>query len=236
MIAAIKAVAMVVKIAIPPPRLIKIVTVIAAVVVAWAYFSYIFMPVFGNSIHLFVARNTAKHGDFEITYESLDGTAARDNFSPTALSLKGKISLSHFYATGQKDKIILLQAADSFTEAAKRNKSDFKNFKNLSEVYSLLADKSIGRKKSEFAVLAYGNALNAAQLYPGSAKLRIEWATLAEKSGKTSVAIEQYKEAIEIEDAYRKQFKKMYPDRNIFSRLGEEKYQFAQDRIKQLEK
>ena len=194
------------------------------------------MPEVSNALTIKKARNTASTSYFDSAYKSLDTAASEDKFNPAALSLKGRISLSHFYTTIRKDKNLLLQAEASFLEAAKRNKADFKNFKNLSEVYSLLADNSIGRKKSEFEMLAYANALNAVELYPGSAKLRIEWATLAEKSGVTSVAIEQYKKAIEIEDAYRLQFKKMYPDRDIFSRLGEEKYQFAQDRIKQLEK
>ncbi len=51
--------------------------------------------------------------------------------------------------------------------------------------------------------------------------------------GKTDVAIKQYEEAIDIEDKYRAQFREMYPERKeIVSRLGEEKYQFAKQRLK----
>ena len=58
-------------------------------------------------------------------------------------------------------------------------------------------------------------------------------AKIAEQSGKLEYASEQYQKAIEIEDAYRKQFWIMYPGREIFSRLGEDNYNFA---LKQIEK
>jgi hypothetical protein len=62
-------------------------------------------------------------------------------------------------------------------------------------------------------------------------------AQIAEKLGKTEIAIEQYRKAIEIEDSFRRQFQMMYPERReIVSRLGEEKYQFAVKRIKELSK
>jgi hypothetical protein len=52
--------------------------------------------------------------------------------------------------------------------------------------------------------------------------------------GKTDAAIANYKRAVEIEDSYRRQFEIMYPGRKIFSRLGEEKYQLAKQKIKSL--
>jgi hypothetical protein len=72
------------------------------------------------------------------------------------------------------------------------------------------------------------------EYYPGSDRLRIEMAKLAERLGKTDVAIANYKRALEIEDSYRGQFEIMYPGRKIFSRLGEEKYQLAKQRIESL--
>ena len=42
-------------------------------------------------------------------------------------------------------------------------------------------------------------------------------------------------EAIKIEDSYQKQYRLMYSDRKMFSRLGENKYKFAKGRIKKLE-
>ncbi|MCJ7692073.1 MAG: hypothetical protein MUO22_01490, partial [Sedimentisphaerales bacterium] len=59
-------------------------------------------------------------------------------------------------------------------------------------------------------------------------------AQIAEKLNETDIALAQYKKAIEIEDAYRNQFRIMYPDRKVFSRLGELKYQNAKQKITQL--
>ena len=57
---------------------------------------------------------------------------------------------------------------------------------------------------------------------------------IAEMLGKIDVAVENYRKAVEIENAYREQFKMMYPGRAIFSRLGEDQYQTAIDKIKLL--
>ncbi len=58
----------------------------------------------------------------------------------------------------------------------------------------------------------------------------------AEQLGKNDSALEQYKKAVEIEDAYRKQFEMMYPGKKVFSRLGYEKYNLAKQRIEYLSK
>ena len=58
---------------------------------------------------------------------------------------------------------------------------------------------------------------------------------IAEKLHNTDTAVEQYKKAVEIEDKYRRQFQIIYPERKeIVSRLGEEKYQFAIKQMKEL--
>jgi len=59
-------------------------------------------------------------------------------------------------------------------------------------------------------------------------------AQIAEKLAKPRLAKKQYQKAVEIEDSFREQFRRMYPGRKIVSRLGEEKYQFAKQRIKHL--
>ena len=50
----------------------------------------------------------------------------------------------------------------------------------------------------------------------------------------TEKALHAYQKAVEIEDRYRIQFKKMYPNNEIVSRLGEDKYQLAKKRISEL--
>ena len=55
--------------------------------------------------------------------------------------------------------------------------------------------------------------------------------------GKNDIAINQYEAAIDIEDEYRDQFREMYPEREeVVSRLGDKKYQFAKNRLKDLAK
>jgi len=77
--------------------------------------------------------------------------------------------------------------------------------------------------------------LQAVELYPGCARLRVETARIAEQLGKTDVAIEQYKKAIDIEDSYARQFKAIYPQRQeAVSRLGNDKYLYAKERLKAL--
>jgi len=128
---------------------------------------------------------------------------------------------------------LLLQAEKSLLAAIERNRADFKNFKRLAEVYNLLAETST-QQRGDWLNKAFDSARCAVERYPGSARLRIELAKIAEQLGKTDIAVEHYKKAVEIEDSYRRQFRQMYPQRQICSRLGEEKYKNAKQRIKHL--
>jgi hypothetical protein len=64
----------------------------------------------------------------------------------------------------------------------------------------------------------------------------MEAGRLAERLSKNDDAIAQYKKAVEIEDSYRIEFEKMYPDRPLFSRMGQGEYNFARERIIALSK
>ena len=75
---------------------------------------------------------------------------------------------------------------------------------------------------------------SAIQRYPGSGRLRFQRAQIAEQLKDIDTAITEYKKTIEIEDAYREQFRVMYGDREMFSRLGDEKYETAKRQIKTL--
>jgi len=52
--------------------------------------------------------------------------------------------------------------------------------------------------------------------------------------GQKTIALCHYQMAVDIEDAYRAQFKIMYPGRAIISRLGEETYTEAKSKINEL--
>ena len=56
------------------------------------------------------------------------------------------------------------------------------------------------------------------------------------KLGKTDIALKHYKKAIAIEQAYRRKFRQMFPDKELVSRLGDDKYNFATQRVEELSK
>jgi tetratricopeptide (TPR) repeat protein len=98
----------------------------------------------------------------------------------------------------------------------------------------LLAKTKPVQEKNDWLNYAIDNLWSAVERYPTSDRLRFELAEIAEQLDKTDIAVAQYEKAVEIEDAYRNQFKVMYPNKEIFSRLGEEKYKNAKQRIKYL--
>ena len=152
------------------------------------------------------------------------------------MSLDSRLYLNQFFDGGSNNTDLLLAAAKSLQVAIERNKADFKNYAALTEVYRLLAELSQNQARTDWLNKASDSASQAIKCYPGSSQLRIELAEITEQLNKNDVALEQYKKAIEIEDAYRKQFEMMYPGRKIFSRLGEEKYNIAKQRIEELSK
>ena len=127
----------------------------------------------------------------------------------------------------------MLAAADCLQGAIERNGQAFKNFERLTQVYGLLAETSTGREKADWLGKALDTASQAVERYPGCGRLHFKLARIAEQAGKTDVALEHYNKAIEIEDAYRDQFRQIYPERKeVVSRLGEEQYNLAKDKLK----
>jgi tetratricopeptide (TPR) repeat protein len=180
------------------------------------------------------ANEAVSEGDFERAHNLLAAAAEDDRLSPAAASLNGKLYLHHFELTPRKDPRLLSEAEASLLKAISRNNADFKDFERLTEAYILLAQTSGGQERDAYRNKALDSARSAVERYPGSGRLRFKLAEVAEKLGRTDQAIEQYAEAIRIEHSYREQFARMYPGREIFSRLGEEKYQSAKQRMKTL--
>jgi len=171
---------------------------------------------------------------FEEAHNLLDAATKADSLSSTALSLNGKVYLQQYHQGPTRQLDLLLQAESRLLDVVKRNRADFKNFERLTEVYTLLAETSTQQKKTNWLNRAFDNALFAVERYPGCGRLRVELAEIAEQLGRADLAVEQYKKAIDIEDSFRRQFRQMYPGREMFSRLGEEKYENAKQRVKQL--
>ncbi|MCK5171816.1 MAG: hypothetical protein KAR47_00380, partial [Planctomycetes bacterium] len=163
------------------------------------------------------------------------GQAAQDDpFDPTGFNLNGKLYLIAAQAN-QKPQIDLMKlSASYFEEAIAANPADFKDYENISNVYAMLAKADTTADQQKWARLAFEYAEKAAKRYPGSARLQMQIATIADQRGNSNIAIEHYKIAVQIEQSYQKQFEQMYPDRELFSRLGWEKYNFAKNRYKEL--
>jgi len=169
-------------------------------------------------------------------HDMLNRMAEADPLDPVPLNLNGRLYLQHYEMTDRQEPRLLERAAECFRAAAARNPADYKNFSGLMSTYLLLAENSATPKRQEWLEKALKSGRAAVERYPGSAKLRVELGRTAEQLRKTGAALIEYKKAIEIEDAYRRQFRRMFPDKEPVSRLGADKYTFAQDRVRALSK
>ncbi len=183
----------------------------------WAYFNYAFVPAAKAGENVKMAMQGIGY-----THEYLTRASKDDPLDPSPLNMNGRLYLQEYNET--KNKQSLEKAAACFLSAIERNKADFKNYEKLSHVYSLLGDTD----------QAYKWGLEAAKRYPGSGRLQFNLAEIAESMDKTTVAVGHYKETVRIEEEYRRQFRQMYPERVIVSRLGDEKYKKAKQKIDSL--
>jgi len=219
-----------------PASLTKILTAAGGIVLIIVYLNYVLIPVSKTSAKIQLANRAIFAGRFEQAHRLLESASEDDSLSSEALSLDSKLYLHYFKLTSSVNRDLLLQAEKKSLGAIHRNKEAFKNYERLTEIYTLLADISKQQEKTDWLNKAYDNTLFTVEnLYPGCARLRIELAKISDLLGKTEMAISQYEKAIEIEDEYRAQFREMYPKREeIVSRLGDKKYLFAKQRIKDL--
>ncbi|MBN1807080.1 MAG: O-antigen ligase family protein [Sedimentisphaerales bacterium] len=226
------------QIVLKPSRFVKIISVLTGLILICIHLNYVLIPVSKTSAKIQLANRAISSGRFEQAHRLLDSASEDDSFSSAALSLNSKLYLHRFKLTSGINRDLLKAAEKDSLIAIKRNGASFKNYERLTEIYCLLADISKDQEKINWLTKAYDNTLFTAEhLYPGCARLRIELAKISELLGKTDIAITQYEKAIEIEDEYRIQFKEMYPDRKeIVSRLGNQKYQFAKNRLNDLVK
>lgn len=133
-----------------------------------------------------------------------------------------------------KDRRFLEKASDFAHVAASRNPADFKPWRLLGHIQALLAEQAEGQQKEKYLQKAFDSFQEAISRYPGSGKLHYNLAKVAESLNKPKIALGHYRKSVEIEDAYRKQFRIMYPDREtIISRLGETNYTQAKRKIKE---
>ena len=206
-----------------------------AAVIIWACLNYaVITPVKGIA-KIKNAQAAAATGRLEQAYALLDAAARDDRLNPRPLSVNAQLHLRQYAASETKQKYHLLQAEGYLTRAANLDANQSGNFRQLTDIYNLLAETAAApQRKPEWLRQARTAATNAVTLYPGSGQLRFELATIAEQLGDSAQALTQYEKAVEIEDAFRAQFAEMYPDIPGRSRLGRENYELAKQKITQL--
>ncbi len=219
------------RLVIKPAPVVKVIAAAVAVAAILVYLNYVLIPVAKTTAKIRQAYRAISNGRFEQAHNLLNSAGEDDCLSAAALSLNGRVYLQEFHSR-RSGKTKLLSAAERcLLDAIERNRADYKNFERLADVYSLLAEASSGQTKADWLNKGFQAAQNAVERYPGSGRLRIKLGQAAEQLGKTGFACEQYRKAIEIEDSFRRQFQQMYPGQEVFSRLGEEKYEFAKQRL-----
>jgi tetratricopeptide (TPR) repeat protein len=211
----------------------RLIAAAAGIGLLWAFVQFAVLPVTESRSNIRRARNLALEGRFEQAGRLLETAAKIDPFSPEAPEVNGRIRLQAFYS-GDKDGGNLLDAERRLLEAAGRNPADFRNYEKLAEVYGLLAETPPEEMRRNWLEKAFEAASKAAGRYPGCGRLHYTAAGIAESLGRTEAAVAGYRRAIEIENAYREQFRVMYPGAEMFSRLGQDKYRIAAERLEAL--
>ncbi|HLB74854.1 MAG TPA: O-antigen ligase family protein [Sedimentisphaerales bacterium] len=201
----------------------------------FGYINYALIPVVRSTGKIHQADLAALLGRFDLVHDLLDSAANDDPLNPAALALDARLHIRSYELSQKQNPELLLMAEKSLKAAISRNSVEFKNFERLTTVYIMLAETDTPSGGASWLDKAFDAASEAVKRYPGNAGLRVELARIAEGQGRTQTAIEHYSKAVDIEDSYRDQFRTIYPEReDVVSRLGEDKYLFAKDRLKSL--
>jgi hypothetical protein len=216
------------------PLWLKSAAVMVTLAIGFAYFNYALIPVAKSTAEIAAARLPMTLSQAQLAHNLLDAATDDDPLSPDAPAMNGQLYIQNFFRSDAQKEQIFNNAEQALFTAAQRSPQDYKNFDALAEMYSLYAH--LQPEQNE-ALLnkALDSASVAVSLYPGDADLRLRLAQIAENLGQTDLALQNYKTAVQIEDGFREQFKLMYPGRKAVSRLDEDKYFFATQRIKDLE-
>ncbi|MGA2679970.1 MAG: O-antigen ligase family protein [Sedimentisphaerales bacterium] len=216
------------------PLWLKAASVIGALLIGLAYFNYVLLPVVENTSNIAKARPPMMLGHVQLAHSFLDAATIDDPLSSDAPAQNGNLYIQEFYRSDVQKEQLFNNAEQALFIAAERNPRDHKIFDSLSELYSLYA--RLQPEQNE-ALLnkALVSASIAVELYPGDAELHLKLAQIADDLGRMDLALKNYKIAVQIEDGFRTQFKLMYPGRKVLSRLNEDKYFSATQRIKALE-
>jgi len=215
------------------PIWLKITVAAVFLIIGFAYLRYVFLPVAESTTKIAQARRPMELGQYELAHNLLADASQDDLLSPLAPSMDGRLYLQHLYSPVMPQQQMLDRSEQQLFTAIERNPVDFKNFESLADLYSFRA-----RLQPEQRNLWLGKAIDsiliAVDLYPASSRLHLQLAEIAEELGKIDMAIKHYEKAIQIEDSFRRQFRMMYPDREVISRMPAEDYLFAKKQLKTL--
>jgi O-antigen ligase/tetratricopeptide (TPR) repeat protein len=220
-----------------PKIIVPFGAILMGIGVCFIFLNYVLLPVAQSTGKIELANKAFSYGRLEQAHDLLDSAAADDMLCTYALSLNAQMYMKNAEITASREEKfrLLLYAEKYVREAVSRNSASYKNYEDLSEVYQRLSEVSKPEETTDWLNLALGVATEAKNRYPGSGRLHFNLAQIADRLGKRDTAIEQYNKSIDIENQFRNQFHEMYPNEEIVSRLGEKKYQFAKERVSELE-
>jgi O-antigen ligase len=218
-----------------PSKVVKLSIIAIVTLTSWAMFNYAIIPVFHTADKIQQANIAISEGSFEQAHNLLALAAEQDKLASTALSLDARLYIRQSELQPASKQKWLTEAQKLLQAASQRNKADYKNFERLAQVYNQLADDSGKQEKADLLNKAFAAQSQAIERYPGCERLHFSLAQLAEKLGRPTIAREHYSRAVEIEQQYRSQFRLIYPEvKEVISRLGQDEYQIATERIKTL--
>jgi len=200
----------------------RLASVVVAVGLGGLYLHFVWLPACRATTKMQAAQQAVSVGQFAQAHTLLDAAFAADPLSAAALNLNGRLHLQAYEHGRARKRTSLEKAGEYFRQAVVVNPADYKNYEKAAIAYGLL----------EESQLAYDWYARAVERYPGCGRLHLHLGELAERLNAPEKAREHYQRAIEIEDAFRQQFRVMYPEREkVVSRLGDDNYERAKERL-----
>lgn len=155
-----------------------------------------------------------------------------DPLSPQPAWYLGQILLHQAERKKGNPQELAEEAEKAFLRALSRNPDDYRLMETLGDFYTVSAEvEKSADLKNRLLEKSYHWILQAWQHFPGSDRLAYKLGMLTEQMNRLEEAVGWYALAIKIEEDYRKQFQQMYPNYPLFSRLGEDRYQYAKKMI-----
>lgn len=213
------------RITVAPGRTAKWLAIAGGILLAGVYYWHVWKPIYTTALSIHAARRSVSQGRLQTARDLLERAQDSDPLSPVPPSVRGRVLMQQYEQTRGNRTEVLQEAAEAFRLAVERNPASYKNYEKLGIVSTHLA---------QFE-RAYEWYAKATEHYPGSGRLWFELARTAERLDRPEAAREHYRKAVAIEESYRRQFRRMYPDwETVVSRLGEREYRLARERITSL--